>query len=74
MRAVPDRVECYSGGAYAEDPVKFFWEGHWRTVGRIVARSRLPGEKRFEAEDETGARFVLTYFPERDEWSVRAGE
>jgi hypothetical protein len=70
---MPERVESYSGGAYAEDPVKFFWEGDWRIVSRVVARRRLPEEKQFVVEDEKREVFVLTYDVSSGEWSIRPG-
>ena len=67
----PGMVECYSGVDYAEEPRRFFWEGEWRMVSRIITRKRFPEGKQFEVEDEQGESFILTYKPERDQWTVR---
>ena len=64
-------VECYSGVEYAERPRKFFWEGTWRTVSRIIAERRLPEGKQFVVEDGHGEQFVLTYAFDREQWTIR---
>ena len=64
-------VECYSGVEYAEQPRKFFWEGAWRMVSRIIAERRLPEGKQFVVEDEQREQFLLTYGFERGQWTIR---
>ena len=71
---MPESVECYSGAEYAEEPRRFFREGEWRTVRRIVSRARLPEGKQFMVEDGQGEHFVLTYVSEREEWTIRPGK
>jgi hypothetical protein len=64
-------VECYSGTEYAQRPMKFFWQGEWRTVGRIRTERRIPGGKQFEVEDEQRGIFLLAYEEAVDLWTVR---
>lgn len=64
-------MECYSGVEYAQRPVRFFWRGAMRTVGRICAERRIPEGKQFEVLDEDQGRFLLTYERARDLWTVR---
>jgi hypothetical protein len=70
---MPETVECYSGTEYAEEPRRFFWEGEWREVRRILSRGRIPGGKQFMVENGQGERFVLTYMGERGQWTIRPG-
>ena len=66
-----ERVECYSGLEYAERPIRFFWQGLWRTVGRICAERRTPEGKQFEVLDEEEGKFLLTYKTAGDAWTIR---
>jgi hypothetical protein len=70
---MPELVECHSGTEYAEDPRRFFWEGEWRKVIRVVVRRRMPDGKQFVVEEERHELFVLTFDPERGEWMIRPG-
>jgi hypothetical protein len=70
---MPDPVECYSGAEYAEEPRRFLWEGEWRMVHRIVSRGRLPEGKQFAVEDGLGEPYLLTYWTESGQWTIRPG-
>ncbi len=71
---MPEPVECYSGAEYAEEPLRFWWDGEWRTVRRILSRGRLPEGKQFVVEDGQEESFVLTYRTEPGEWTIRPGK
>jgi hypothetical protein len=70
---VDDLVECYSGVEYAQRPVRFFWQGLWRTVGRICAERRIPAGKQFEILDGERGKFLLTYETARERWTIQPG-
>jgi hypothetical protein len=67
------RVECYSGGEYAERPRAFTWQGERLEIAAILGRWRQPDGKRFRVETRRGQVFDLQYVETTGEWSVQEG-
>ncbi len=63
-------VECYSGGAYADRPIAFQWEGQKVYINDIQERWRVPGLLCFRVGVEDGRRFELFYNELNDQWEI----
>ena len=66
-----DRVECYSGHTYAQEPRAVVWQGRRTPVARIERRWRTPLGSAFIVETEAGIRFELHYGELEDIWTIR---
>jgi hypothetical protein len=67
---VVDRVECHSGGEYAERPTALHWNGQRLEVAEVEARWRIPGGKKFRVRTRDGQVFELLYVELYDEWRI----
>jgi hypothetical protein len=66
-----DMVECHSGYAYAERPVKFYWQGEYLEVKSIEASWRTPAERFFRVRSQDERIFELNYNEIEDEWKIK---
>jgi len=66
-----DIVETYSGHRLHERPVRFLWDGTWRTVTQVLDRWQEPEALHFKVRTEEGEEFHLLYHRTRDSWEVR---
>jgi hypothetical protein len=66
-----DRVECYSGHTYAQEPRAVVWQGRRFPVVRIERRWRTPEGPAFWVETETGIPFELHYGELEEIWTIR---
>jgi hypothetical protein len=66
----PERVECYSGGEYAERPRALYWQGVRLEVAEILASWLTPQGKHFRVRIEDSSIFELCYDLETDAWSI----
>jgi len=67
----PARVQCYSGGGYADRPVRFTLGGTGQDVREIEGEWLEPGEKHFLVRTEDDRRFELCYNYQNCQWSAR---
>lgn len=65
-----DRVECYSGYTYAQEPRAVVWQGRRLEVGRIEQRWRTPQGPAFRVVVVSGAEFELFYSENVDRWTI----
>lgn len=68
------KVECYSGHTYAQEPRYFVFDNERLAVAEVCRRWREPTGPYFEILADNGARYVLTYNEADDFWSVSAHE
>jgi hypothetical protein len=67
-----DRVECYSGYTYAQEPRVVLWMGRRYPVSRVEARWQTPEGPAFLVRADQGDRFELRYNIGAGQWSIRA--
>ena len=70
MRREPVTVECYSGQAHAERPVRFLWEGSYIDVDDVAAEWREPGTRHFRVRARDDRTFDLCYDERTDFWTA----
>jgi hypothetical protein len=66
-----DRVECYSGHTYPQEPRAVVWQGRRFPVVQIERRWRTPEGPAFCVETEPGMPFELRYGELEDIWIIR---
>jgi hypothetical protein len=66
-----DRVECYSGHIYAQEPRAVIWHGHRYPVARIEERWRTPEGPAFRVQVESEQVFELRHHEAEDCWTIR---
>jgi hypothetical protein len=66
-----DRVECYSGHAYPQEPRIVVWRGRRLTVVRIERRWRTPEGPAFSVDTDQGVPFELHYSELDDVWTIQ---
>ncbi len=71
MSRMSDLVETYSGHRLHERPVRFWRDGAWRTVTRVLDRWQEPEALHFKVRTAEGEEFHLQYHRTRDSWEVR---
>ncbi len=73
MMIVPgaNRVECYSGYTYAQEPRSFIWQGQRHTVTYIERRWRTPAGPAFRIRTTGGHHFTLAYRETADVWDIQ---
>lgn len=76
--APANRVDCYSGYTYAQEPRVVFWQGQRYAVVEVERRWRTPDGPAFWVRTETGApggraaqRFQVHYHEPEDRWTVQ---
>lgn len=65
-----DRVECYSGHTYAQEPRAVHWHGHRDPVAQVQQRWRTPQGPAFRVQTESGMMFDLHYDELEDQWRI----
>lgn len=65
-----DRVECYSGHTYAQEPRSVIWRGRRYPVIHVQARWRTPEGPAFRIETEQEMRFELYYHDIEARWTI----
>lgn len=70
MNQIPDAVECYSGGEYADQPRALLWQGARLEVAQVLQRWRSPEGKGFLVSTADGRIFELTYQVQADAWVI----
>ena len=65
-----DRVECYSGHTYAQEPRAILWQGRRYSVAQIERRWQSPDGPAFCVSVETGERFQLHYHEAARRWAI----
>jgi hypothetical protein len=65
------RVQCYSGGLYAEKPVALTWEGERKRIVKIANCKRLPEGRFFLVITDDRSVFELLYREDHDEWQIK---
>jgi hypothetical protein len=68
--ASADRVECYSGHTYAQEPRVVVWRGRRFAVVQIEQRWRAPEGPAFLVETEADLCFKLCYDEREDAWTI----
>jgi hypothetical protein len=66
-----DRVECYSGHTYPQEPRVVFWQGRRYLVSGIERRWRTPEGPAFRVETEQGMPFELCYSETERAWAIQ---
>jgi len=66
-----DRVECYSGHTYAQEPRAVIWQGRRYPVTQVEERWQTPGGPAFRVRVETERAFELRYDEVEDCWTIR---
>lgn len=66
-----DRVECYSGHTYAQEPRTVVWQGQRFEVSCVEQRWRTPEGPAFRVAVVSGAEFELFYSENVDRWTIR---
>ena len=66
-----DRVECYSGHTYPQEPRVVVWRGRRLPVTHIERRWRTPEGPAFSVETEQGPLFDLHYNELEDRWAIQ---
>jgi hypothetical protein len=66
----PDRVECYSGHTYAQEPRAVYWQGRRYPVAQVEGRWRTPAGPAFRVQTESGTVFDLHYHELEDQWRI----
>lgn len=67
----PARVECHSGGAYADRPTALHWEGRRLEIVEIMLRWRTPQGPAFRVRVQDDQIFVLAYDEASDGWQIQ---
>jgi len=65
-----DLVETYSGHRVHERPLRFQFEGSWKTVVKIFSRRREPTALGFTLLADDGRHYALYYIQADDVWKV----
>lgn len=68
--AAADRVECYSGHTYAQEPRAVHWQGLRYPVAQVEQRWRTPAGPAFRVQTESGTVFDLQYHELEDRWLI----
>ena len=66
-----DRVECYSGHTYPQEPRIVVWQGKRLPVVRIARRWRTPEGPAFSVDTDQGLPFELHYNEMGDVWTIQ---
>jgi hypothetical protein len=66
-----DRVECYSGHTYAQEPRAVIWQGRRYEVARIEERWRTPEGPAFRVRVDPERLFELRYHERVQSWTIR---
>jgi hypothetical protein len=66
-----DRVECYSGHTYPQEPRVVVWQGRRFSVVRIEHRWRTPEGPAFSIDTDQGIPFELHYSELDDVWTIQ---
>jgi hypothetical protein len=66
-----DRVECYSGHTYPQEPRVVVWQGRRLPVVRIARRWRTPEGPAFSVGTDQGLPFELHYSELGDVWTIQ---
>jgi hypothetical protein len=66
-----NRVECYSGHTYAQEPRAVIWHGRRHPVVAVEQRWRTPRGPVFWLATDTGERFQVEYAEGTDTWTIR---
>jgi len=64
-------VECYSGGRFAERPVKMMWRGERLHIASVERAWQTPGGLGFVVRVADSRHFELTYTLAGDQWMAR---
>ena len=64
-------VECYSGGRFAERPVKMLWRSERLHVALVERAWQMPGGLGFVVRVADSRRFELAYTIAGDQWAAR---
>jgi len=68
-----DRVECYAGASYPEEPRRVFWQEKTYLVSEIIERQRHPDSLTFLVRCSPGdTLFELTYTIESETWQIHS--
>lgn len=67
-----DRVECYSGHTYAQEPRALVWHGGRYRVTQVEERWRTPEGPAFRVTADSEEVFELRYHELEDRWTIRA--
>ncbi|MBG0770651.1 MAG: hypothetical protein H0S82_03030 [Anaerolineaceae bacterium] len=66
-----DRVECYAGASYPEEPRRVIWQEKTYLVSEIIERQRHPDSLTFLVRcSPEDALFELTYTIESETWQI----
>jgi hypothetical protein len=65
-----EQVECYSGAAYGERPVTFWWQGRRCQVRSVLKRWRLPQGQGFQVVTQDEQIFDLQYDEPEGCWQI----
>ena len=65
-----ERVECYSGYTYAQEPRAFVWQGQRYIVQTVEWTWRTPEGLYFRVRTEDDSRFELIYEETDDRWAI----
>jgi hypothetical protein len=66
-----DRVECYSGYTYPQEPRAVVWKGRRYPVVRIERRWRTPEGPAFRVETDPELLFELRYGELERAWAIQ---
>jgi hypothetical protein len=66
------KVETYSGSRLHERPRRFFWQGRWREVRRILDRWQTPDHLFFKVAADDRGIYLLRYQRLLDTWEIIA--
>ena len=70
MAAPAVKVECYSGGQYAERPRAFEWQGRRYEVAELLHTWRFPDGPGFRVSTTDNQVFELSYRELNDSWEI----
>ncbi|MDI6854431.1 MAG: hypothetical protein QME75_12600 [Deltaproteobacteria bacterium] len=63
-------MKTYSGSRLHERPRRFFWQGRWREVQRVLDRWQTPDYLFFKVAADDGSTYLLRYQPLPDTWEI----
>ena len=63
-------VQCRSEFSYPQEPTRFYWQGQWLEIERILNRWRSPQELGFRVMTTTQTVFELYYQESNDIWQI----
>jgi hypothetical protein len=66
-----ERVECYSGHTYAQEPRAVIWQGRRYPVDCVEQRWRTPEGPAFRVRAEPEGVFDLRYHELEDRWTIQ---